>query len=302
MKKYIIAGFALLSMCAAKAQQLQTTSLYDMQGLLNNPSLAGVSLDENFKGMAGASFRQQWSGISGAPQTLNVFGSFALPQHKIGVGGYVYSDKTGPTSRTGVSLSFAKHIRFRNNGLLSLGIEARMQQFAIDQNKLKESLGNDPVLGSADNRFKFDAGFGLSYTHKNFQVGAAVSQLVQSKLDFYSGNLATTEIARLYRHYYFHGKYNWHVDGYTTISPNVLVVYLPNAPTEVTTNVRVEHNKLFWWGLGYRFEQGWLLSAGLHLKKKFSLGFSYDIYTNPVSNFSGGHNAVEFLLRYNFLK
>jgi type IX secretion system PorP/SprF family membrane protein len=196
----------------------------------------------------------------------------------------------------------AKHIHLNSGGIFSLGIESRLQQYSIDRAKLMETLGNDPALGTSDNRFKYDAGFGLSYTSKKFQVGASVSQLVQSKLDFYTGNMSVTEEARLYRHYYFHGKYVWNVDSNTSITPNLLVIYLPNAPTEVVGGIKVEHNKLLWWGLGYRSTQSWMLSAGLHIKEKITLGYSFDIYRNPVGYFNNGANAHEFMLRYNFMK
>jgi type IX secretion system PorP/SprF family membrane protein len=302
MKKYFLVAALLGSAAAGIAQQLQSSSMYDMQGILHNPSLAGIQQDETIKGIAGASYRNQWSGISGSPQTVTVFGSFELPEQKIGIGGYIYNDQTGPTSRTGIQLSLAKHIRFNDGGVFSIGLENRLQQYAIDRSKLTESIGNDPVLGASDNRIKYDAGFGISYTNKKFQVGASVSQLVQSKLDFYSGSLSRNEEARLYRHYYFHARYNWDVDGVTTISPNALLIYLPNAPVEVLGGVRVEHNKLLWWGVGYRSGQSYILSAGVHIHKKLTLGYSYDTYRNPVSYFDNGNGAHEVLLRYNFLK
>ena len=37
---------------------------------------------------------------------------------------------------------------------------------------------------------------------------------------------------RLYRHYYLHGSYQWTVDEATVITPNFLMIYLPNAPLE----------------------------------------------------------------------
>ncbi len=302
MKKYILMAAFISTAAVSNAQQLQSTSLYDMQPLLINPSIAGVQQNPEMKGMLGATYRTQWSGISGAPRTITVFGSFDLPKQNIGIGGYIYNDKTGPTSRTGLELSLAKHINLNNNGVFSLGIETRLQQYSIDKGKLSQTLGNDPVLGSSDNRFKFDAGFGISFTNKKFQFGASVSQLVQSKLNFYSGNLSRTEEAQLYRHYYLHGRYNWDVDGFTTISPNVMVIYLPNAPIDFSGAVKVEHNKLLWWGLGYRYHQSWMLSAGFHIKKKITIGYSYDIYTAPISEFDGGHSAHEFLLQYNLIR
>lgn len=302
MKQYILMVIFLTAVTITNAQQLQTSSLYDMQGVLYNPSMAGVQQNTELKGIIGVTYRSQWSGISGAPRTTTVFGSFAFPKQNIGIGGYVYNDKTGPTSRTGVQLALAKHIIMSNEAKLSLGIEAKLQQYSIDQQKLSESLGSDPVLGSNDSRFKFDAGFGISYTSKKLQVGASVTQLVQSKLDFYSGNLTRTEEARLYRHYYGHALYNWDVDGYTTITPNFLVTYLPNAPVEFQGGVRFEHNKTFFWGLALRAKQSWMLSAGLHLHKRLTFAYSFDTYRAPLSTFDGGSSAHEFLLRYNFIK
>src|SRR5687768_11197562 len=104
MKKILIFIFAGL-VSVANAQQLQTSSMYDMQGILHNPSVTGVQ-DNN---MIGVSYRTQWSGISGSPKTATVFGSFKLPKQNMGLGGYVYNDRTGPTSRTGLVLSVAKH-------------------------------------------------------------------------------------------------------------------------------------------------------------------------------------------------
>lgn len=297
MRKYFVILLSLGAVTTTNAQQLQTSSMYDLQGVFHNPSTAGVA-----GGMFGVSYRTQWSGISGSPKTATVFGSFALTDLKIGLGGYIYNDKTGPTSRTGISLAFAKHIPTSNGGNFSLGIEAKAQQYSLDRAKLTATLGSDPAIGTSDNKFVFDAGFGISYTGKKFQIGAAASQLVQSKLNFYTGNLTRTEEGRLYRHYFFHGLYKWKVDANTVLIPNAMVIYMPNAPTEFQGGVRVEHNETFWWGAGYRAKQSWMLSAGLHVKKKFTIGYSFDIYKTPLSIYESGANAHEMLLRYNFSK
>lgn len=298
MKRYIITLLLIGTVITTRAQQLQSSSMYDLQGVLHNPSTAGVYM----KGMVGATYRSQWSGISGSPRTGTVFGNFELPEQKIGLGGYIYSDKTGPTSRTGIALQFAKHIPMANGAKFSVGIEARGLQYAIDRAKLSSTLGADPALGTADNRFKFDAGFGASYTGKKLQVGVSVAQLVQSKLGFNTEVLGSGEEARLYRHYYFHGAYKWQTDANTVITPNFLFIYLPNAPLEFQGGVRVEHSELFWWGLALRAKQSFILSAGVNLNKKFTVGYSFDIYKTPISVFDKGANAHEVLLRYNIFK
>src|SRR5690349_20864130 len=166
MKKIILNMLSLGAIISAGAQQLHTSSLYDLQGVFHNPSTAGTQ-----GSVAGASYRTQWEGINGGPRTITAFGAIELPAQNIGLGGYIYNDKTGPTSRTGLSVAFAKHIATGNGGKFSLGINATAQQYAIDREKLTATLGADPAIGNSENRFMFDAGFGISYTDKKLQLG-----------------------------------------------------------------------------------------------------------------------------------
>lgn len=297
MKKlYLLISFFIA--VSAESQQLLISSLYDVQGNLHNPAVSGVGQQSIFS----ATYRSMWSGIAGSPITATVFGSTYLEKAKLGVGGYIYSDVTGPTSRRGIQTSYAYHVNINDQNYFSVGVEARFQQFSLDKAMIAGSLINDPVLGGASTRFKGDAGLGLAYTTPQFQLGASVSQLIQSKLDFYTGTLNRTEQARLYRHFYFHGTYNWQVDDNTKLIPNFLVIYLPNAPTEIQAGVRVEHRDLFWWGLSLRAKQSWMLSAGVKVQKRFTIGYAFDIYSTPLSVFDRGANAHELILRYTYSK
>jgi len=230
MKK-ILAILLLAISSSVWSQQLMTSSLYDLQGNLHNPAVAGVTKQTTM----GASYRSMWSGIAGSPVTALVYGSTFLEKANIGVGAYLYSDVTGPTSRRGIQTSYAYHIPTNNGGTFSVGLEARFQQFAIDKAMLIDALG-------------------------------------------------------------------WKVDANTTVTPNFLVIYLPNAPTELQAGARVEHREVFWWGLSLRARQSWMLSAGVKVQKKLMLGYSFDIYSSPLSVFDKGPNAHEVVLRYQFLK
>jgi type IX secretion system PorP/SprF family membrane protein len=297
LKRFIIFNLLLFFVTAAYSQQLMTASLYDMHGNLHNPAAAGAGKHS----VVGVSYRTMWEGIDGGPKTAILFGSGYLKGSNLGIGGYVYSDKTGPTKRTGLQAAVAYHIGLANDATFSIGIEGRFQQFSIDKGKLMQSLGtNDPVLAGDDSRFKGDAGFGLAYNGKKLQVGASVSQLIQSKLDFYTGNLSRTEEGRLYRHFYLHGSYQVFTDGTTKLIPNVLFIYLPNAPLEFQGGVRVEYKDLLWWGLALRARQSWMVSGGIKIQKKFTIGYCFDIYSTPLSVFDGGHNGHELLLKYQF--
>ncbi|MBD0331328.1 MAG: PorP/SprF family type IX secretion system membrane protein [Chitinophagaceae bacterium] len=296
MKQFYISIFVYLFSSACDAQQLTASSFYDMHAVLHNPATAGG----NHQGFIGATYRTQWSNMPGSPQTALVFGNAFLQKVNIGIGGYVYNDVTGPTRRTGLQMAYAYQIQLNNSSFFSIGIEGRFQQFSFDRQKLQESIGNDPVLEGTGNRIKGDAGLGLVYSSEKFQIGTSVSQLMQTKLDWYEGTGNQQEEAKLYRHYYLHSNYSFDVDGVTQIVPNVLLIYLPNAPLEMQAGARVEHNNLLWWGLAWRARQSLMISAGLHIKEKFTVGYSFDIYTTPLSVYDKGSTGHEIILRYDF--
>jgi type IX secretion system PorP/SprF family membrane protein len=297
--KTIITLFALLCFGTMYAQQLQTSSLYENMVIMHNPSAVGT-MPTNYVGL---SYRSQWSGLSGAPKTANVLASIGLDKYKIGLGGSLFQDKTGPTSRTGLALSFAKHLPISEKAMFSLGLETRLQQYALNKQKLAEYLGpNDPAIGGANNAFKYDAGFGVSYTSPKLQLGAAASQLVQSKLNFYTGNLTPTGEALLYRHYYLHGNYNIVVDEQNVISPNAMFIFLPNAPLYYQIGAKVDLRELFWFGGAIRSDKSYTINLGVNVKKSLSVGYAYDAYINPISLFDYGGNAHEIILKFNLPK
>ena len=299
MKRILILCLLFSFTSAAVAQQLAASSFYEMYGVLHNPATAG-SLGY---GSIGGTFRTQWDGMPGGPRTGLIYGSTFFKKAKVGIGGYLYNDVTGPTTRNGLQMAYAYHIPMKNDANFSLGLEARFQQFSYDKAKLQAALGaNDPVVAGSDKKFKGDAGFGIAFTSKKFGIGASVSQLIQTKLDLYEGSGNPTEEARLYRHYYLHSNYNWNVDNVTKIIPNILFIYLPNAPVEVQGGARVEHNNIFWYGLTWRAEQAWLISTGVRIKQKFNIGYSFDIYYSPLSIYDKGSNGHEIMLRYDFVK
>lgn len=293
--KNIFFFLALIASLAANAQQLNTTSFYELYPVLHNPAATG-SRQQAF---VGASFKKQWNGMPGSPQTGVVYGQTFLAPARLGLGGYLYHDVTGPTSRTGLQMSYAYHVPAGEERSLSFGLEARLQQIGFDRAKLQDALGGlDPVALNLSNRLKGDVGFGLAYTSPSLQVGASVSQLLKSRYQLYETYGLPAAQSRLHRHFYLHGAYTWQADEDTKIVPNALVTYLPNAPLEMQTGVRVAHNDLLWYGLSWRARQGWMISAGMKLKKKFSLGYSFDIYQSPLSIYEGGSAGHELLLHY----
>ncbi|MFC4263754.1 type IX secretion system membrane protein PorP/SprF [Ferruginibacter yonginensis] len=281
-----------------RAQQLHFMSQYLQHNSFLNPGAAGIS-NAN---MVGVSYRSQWASFPGNPRTYMVYGDANLEKLKAGIGGYVYRDETGPTSRTGVQLAYSKHIISRDEKhKLGLGIELRGLQYAIDKGKILSALGNDPALGGASSKFGFDAGAGVYYTNGKLSAGAAVSQLIQSKLQL--ADVPNSKLnGRLYRHYNLQANYKIQTGDDIYLIPNALVRFIQNSPTEFEAGVKLDYQDKLWVAVIYKVNQLYSLQTGVKIADKLSLSYSYDAYNTPISIYDGGSGAHEIGLRFDLKK
>ena len=298
MRKFLLLTFAVSVYFTGKGQQLEFTSQYLQHNSMYNPAAAGIAN----KNLVGVSYRDMWTSFPGNPKTYMVYADANFPKLRSGFGGYVYRDETGAISRTGVQLAYSYHIVGRNEkNKLGLGIELRGLQFAIDKNKITESLGNDPRLSGASSKFGIDAGAGIYYTNDALSVGAAVSQLIAAKLAL-ADIPGTNETGRLYRHYNFIASYKVNTGNDIYLIPHTMVRVIENSPSEYDFGVLANYQEKIWWGLAWRVNQSWSLQAGFKLMNKISLTYSYDYYQTPLSVFNAGSGAHEVGLQFEFKK
>lgn len=298
MRKLLPAVVLLCTVTTAKAQQLHFTSQYLQHNSMYNAAAAGM----NGKTTVGVSYRDQWSSFPGNPKTFMVYADAELKKLNAGLGGYVYRDETGPTTRTGVQLAYSYHIKSRNEkNKFGIGIEVRGLQYAIDKTKLGAALGNDPLLAGSDNKFLFDAGAGLYWTNSKLSLGAGVSQLIQSKLKF--ADVANTNLTgKLYRHYNFTANYKWRTADDIYIIPNAMVRVIDHAPVEYDFGTKIDYQEKIWWGINWRVRQFWSFQAGFRVLQRVAATYSYDYYSSPISIFQSGSGAHEIGLQFDLSK
>jgi len=231
-----------------------------------------------------------------------VYGDFSLTKMKAGIGAYIYRDETGPTSRTGIQLAYSYHIKTGEVSRLGIGLELRALQFAIDKSKLQDALGsNDPILGGKDKKMGIDAGAGVYWTNDKLSIGAAVSQLIQTKLELADVPNAT-EGGKLYRHFNFMANYRIQTGENIFIIPNAMVRVIAHSPSEYDFGAKVDYQDKIWWALDWRVKQFWSIQAGFKILQRIRLAYSYDYYETPVSVYAGGTGAHEIGLQFGFKK
>jgi type IX secretion system PorP/SprF family membrane protein len=303
----LLLSLLLLATGPALAQQMAQYSQYMNNNYLLNPGATGVEdyIDVKF------SYRTQWVGLEGAPKTYYASISTSLgkwrstPKRTIqdrrrpfhAVGGLVYSDVTGPTSRTSVYGSYAYNMVLTRDLRLALGASVGMQQFAVDGQMLRFY---DPttVAASAASRV-FDASVGIWVYTSNFYVGLSGAQLLGNKLDFSYGPGQMGVGApgnKLARHYFATAGVRVPLSEDLSLVPSVLLKAVSPAPLSLDLNAKLKYRDLLWVGASWRAFDAVVAMAGVSYEQ-FTLGYSYDAGLSELAGYHGGSHEVLLGLR-----
>lgn len=291
--------FCLLFSCAGVyAQQLYKTSNYMQHSFITNPAAVGANGHATF----GAAYRSQWQSFEGGPTTAIVFGDTYFSRMNTGLGIVLYSDKTGPTSRTGGELNLSYSIKFdnANNKRLMIGLGGQLIQFRVDKAKISDALQNDPLLASSGTTLKADANAGIYYRSNTLNLGVSAKQLIQSKLGLIKSN--SNPEGRLYRQYTGTISYDIKTDNANILQPHGIVRYQPEVPVDFEAGLILYHKDIFHLGGSYHYKQSYTLYAGLKIMHRLAINYAFDAYNKPVSAFETGYSAHEIMLRYFFGK
>lgn len=294
MKNYL---YICLLFCVIKAnaQQLPQYSNYMINGYAINPAIGGSN--PYFEAKCDA--RYQWAGISDAPRTyiLNVNGP--TKSLKMGLGGMIFSDVTGPTRRTGIYLSYAYHLKLTENIKASFGLSAGVVQFVVDGTKITMHDADDQTLGSGQQTLlapDFGAGVYVYSTDKKWYVGASVPQVSQSRIKFYDRVTAST--SRLNAHTYLIGAYNFNVGADFKVEPSVCLKYVNPAPLQFDIGARAIYKEKYWIGAVYRYLDAASAIVGFNIKENISIAYSYDYTLTSIKKYITGTHELMIGIRF----
>ena len=283
----------LLIACFANtvsAQQIPLTSQYMFNDYLLNPAIAGSTNYTLFSLTA----RAQWTGLEGSPKTQFFSGHSKLGK-KMGVGGFVYNDETGPINETGLQLSYAYHLTVTDKSRLSFSVAGLIANHSINQVKLKaEEAGDDALDNLQNNGYVGDINFGILYYSEKYKFGISSSQLLQNRM--YDGARSGEHLSELARHYNLYGEYSFVASDNIDVVPSVLVKYVQGAPFQFDINVRGLLKKKYWLGVSYRYNNAIAAMVGLNYKN-LSFGYAYDYTMTDINSFSSGGHEVFLALK-----
>jgi len=271
---------------ALHAQQLPQFSQYNSFDYLYDPAVAGSR--PWFEVRSG--HRNQWTGIKDAPRTFVLSTTTPLGRN-MGIGGYIFTDNVGPSRRTGMQLTYAYHLRITDDIKLGMGLSFGMLQFLIDGSKIQMHDPDDPLM---DDQLRGalmpDATFGVYLYHPKWWFGAAAPQLMRNRVRFFDVHDPTNSV--LAPHYYAMGGYRLALGDDFKIEPSFLVKYVDPVPPKVDLTATLRYRDMVWLGATYRTEDALSFMVGYWLKKTFQFGYSYDLTTTALRNYTSGTHEV----------
>lgn len=311
----------LFSLCVLPflsfAQQKAQFSQYMLNNYLFNPAVAGSEDYVDIK----SGYRTQWAGVTDAPKTFYVSGHAPVGKPKWaatkkndgeswhGMGGLVYNDQTGPTSKTSMYGSYSYNLALspskgygmnKKEGIrLSLGTFIGFQQYRVDTDQLETLEPGDLAVsgGGVQTQLAPDASFGAKFYFRDiFYVGLSAFQLFESSLRMNE----LTKDSKLARHYFVNGGVKLQMSEEFYMIPSVLAKVTQAAPASVDVNLRADYKDKYYGGVSYRHGDALAVMLGLVLDYRFEFGYSYDITTSALNAYSNGTH--EFVLGYRIIR
>ena len=296
MRRILIIALLLILGKSFLFAQTPIFTQYMFNPFVINPAVAGTNNYYQIR----LNSRFQWAGITDAPITnvLSAYGPNAGKTKDMGYGGYVISDVTGPTSRTGFYGAYAYNIAINNEIRLSMGMALGLLQYKLDGSKITSSdnSGSDPVLqGGVSSQMVPDASVGVYMYASNFQVGFSALQLFNNKLKIYD---TKTGLSKLTSNFYLTGGYKYFIDRDWAVEPTAIIKAVGPVPLQLDLSAKVIYQSLVWGALAFRTADAVSILIGYVYQKKIYIGYSYDIGVSDIHRYQSGSH--EIMINYHF--
>lgn len=293
-------------------QQLPLYSQYLYNKYLINPAVAG---SDGYTSIS-LTAREQWVGYSGAPRTFSfswqtrmLKKSFILKQTrvkrevfrpksdgKVGLGGYVFSDKNGLIQRTGFQVSYAYHMWLQHSTQLSFGLGFTGYYYKIDEKQISFEDPNEPWLNNNLRRGVFvpDVTFGVYLLNPRYGFGFSADQLSEAAAKI--GGPAYKDLT-VNRQYYLFGSYDISPAINTIIQPSFLLKMSEQLKPQLDIGATYIFNQGFWAGLAYRTSGALIANICVKYQNMF-FGYAYDYTLQEIQTITYGTHELTVALKF----
>jgi type IX secretion system PorP/SprF family membrane protein len=312
VRKTVFIFYLFIIVRSAFGQQLPIYSQYLFNKFLINPAVAGSDGYTSLNLTA----REQWVGYSGAPRTFSfsmqtrlLKKSYILKQTrvkkqvfrpktdgKVGLGGYLFSDKNGLVQRTGFQVSYSYHMWLKNSTQLSMGLALTGYHYKINENEINFEDPNEPWLNNNLRRGMFvpDATFGVYLLNANYSIGFSTDQLFEASAKI--GGSAYNNF-KMSRHYYLFGSYDFSSGRDIVIQPSILLKMSGQLKPQADIGLTYIYKQDFWTGLAFRTSGAVIANVGVKYQNLF-IGYAFDFTLQEIQRITYGTHEITCALKF----
>ena len=310
MKRIFIALLFCCFYVVSNAQQDPQYTQWLFDKISFNPAAAGLSNMHCISAFA----RDQWDGFSGDPKTFMLNYEGYHEKAFGGIGFTLYGETLGLETNTVVKFDYAYNVPMSNGDRFNVGVGLGYFSKRLGNNWIAiDPVSSDPVIPNNESSAgAFDLGFGVMYQRTNeFYAGLSMTHLTGADLSQLSIELS--------RHLYFMGGYNVPLGSQDLVlRTNVLAKTDFNSSIfDINANVMysMDANTGFWGGVSFRpgdalapmvgFEMSWMGIGGAsgrdQIPQKIMVGYSYDVTTSEIKNYSDGSHELFITYCFNII-
>ncbi|MDR0874340.1 MAG: PorP/SprF family type IX secretion system membrane protein [Prevotellaceae bacterium] len=292
MKKIIlsIALFAGIAVSAAAQDFLLSEQWFSR--LNRNPAATGNSDKIQLFYLN----RQQWVGFKDAPST-NILNAHAFFESiSSGVGLTFYYDTEGVGDQMlNAKAAYSYQLPLAEDMLLSFGVSAGVLNKSFDPEKLTYNDNGNRPLVDEDNSTKLDMDLGVEFSMPMFMAGFSVNHLLDNRDD-----VKNTTAARQFTGY---ARGNIALCSDFDLAPGVVYNnYSSNLPGFFEVNATAFYKKLYWLGLGTRFNSGFefaTLNAMVGFEWNFlRIGYGYDLSLDNLGELAKSTHEIMLSVKF----
>ncbi|MCA1745049.1 MAG: type IX secretion system membrane protein PorP/SprF [Bacteroidales bacterium] len=252
------------------AQQNPVFTQYFNSPLWMNPAYAGArnSLAIDF------ATRQQWIGVEGAPMTYYMGAHTPVNDTKMSFGASLMSDIAGPVMANHFSLSYAYLLRINHNNLLSVGVNAGLNNHWVHLNKLDLNDPTDPNFqNNIENGITPSFGTGFVLYSPLYFLSFSMPSILPDNVQ-YSGE-SNLEYRRNSR-YFLSAGFNLPIASDHLLRLSGIARLEENVENAYDIAALYNYIGYFSAGASYRLNQSAALILGVQINENIGLTYSYD--------------------------
>ncbi|MBN1116455.1 MAG: PorP/SprF family type IX secretion system membrane protein [Bacteroidales bacterium] len=211
-----------------------------------------------------------------------------LSKSRMGLGAFMMFENDGPLSYYTSVFSYSYFVPFSRYSIseLSFGLSLQLSQYGINESMIHPYDPGDPELNDLNSSRPIpEAGFGIYYHNRQFQIGMSVNELLQYRLPYDEINYSNSA-----RDIFIQTGYKFFLNHFD-LEPMLFAGRINNKPIYYYNQLKLYYQNYNWIALAYKSTNSITVSAGIRAHK-MTFAYAYEINVSKLQKYFGGSHEI----------